>query len=72
MSKLAVSHRILGAPDQPAKAEDVRRVVRDIEVVYNQLTAAPSVTGSRAGGTALRNLLTALADLGLITDNTTA
>ena len=31
-----------------------------------------SVTGSRSGGTALTNLLTALANYGLITDSTTA
>lgn len=32
----------------------------------------PTVTGSRSDGTALANLLTALANLGLITDSTTA
>lgn len=34
-------------------------------------TAQPTVTGSRTTGAALDNLLTALANLGLITDNTT-
>jgi hypothetical protein len=32
----------------------------------------PSVTGSRGGNAALASLLTALASLGLITNNTTA
>jgi len=35
-------------------------------------TGTVSVTGSRAGGDALENLLTALASLGIITDDTTA
>lgn len=34
--------------------------------------APPSVTGSRGGNAALASLLTVLAGLGLITDNTTA
>jgi hypothetical protein len=34
--------------------------------------AAVSVTGSRAGGDAFENLLTALAGLGIITDDTEA
>lgn len=36
------------------------------------LQGAPSVTGSRAGNAALASLLTKLAALGLITDNTIA
>jgi hypothetical protein len=36
------------------------------------VTAKPTVTGSRGGNAALASLLTALANLGLITDSTTA
>ncbi|WP_369271653.1 hypothetical protein AB5J55_17905 [Streptomyces sp. R11] len=35
-------------------------------------TTKPVVTGSRGGNAALASLLTALANLGLVTDNTTA
>ena len=38
----------------------------------NGLVSATSVTGSRASGAALQNLLTVLAAKGIITDNTTA
>lgn len=38
----------------------------------NRTASAISVTGSRAGGAALENLLTALAEAGIITDDTTA
>ena len=38
----------------------------------NRTGAAASVTGSRASGAALENLLTVLAGLGIITDDTTA
>lgn len=43
--------------------------------IQGKLTAPvspPSVTGSRGGNAALASLLTVLASLGLITDNTTA
>jgi hypothetical protein len=53
--------------------------VHTIDPVANQLgfhgatpVAKQTVTGSRGGNAALANLLTALANLGLITDNTTA
>lgn len=40
---------------------------------FNTAPAAkPTITGSRGGNTALASLLTALATLGLITDNTSA
>lgn len=35
-------------------------------------TAKPTITGARDDGTALLSLLTALADMGLLVDNTTA
>lgn len=38
----------------------------------NRTAAAVSVTGSRASGAALENLLTVLEGLGIITDDTTA
>ena len=38
----------------------------------NRASAALSVTGSRSSGAALENLLTVLAEAGIITDNTTA
>lgn len=39
---------------------------------HTNLTTATSVTGSRASGAALQNLLTVLASKGIITDNTSA
>lgn len=42
-----------------------------VEAVIATLSEAPRVTGSRGGNAALESLLTALAELGLITDETT-
>ena len=45
---------------------------KDILTDIAAQTPPVNVTGSRAGNTALANLLAALEDLGLITDSTTA
>ena len=53
---------------------DLQNIVRAVNRIAQilQPTGAPqNVTGSRASGAALANLLTALANLGFITNNTT-
>lgn len=41
-----------------------------LQVIGGELSEPPVVTGSRAGGQALQSLITALAESGLIVDNT--
>lgn len=64
---------------QAPKVSDAKtqRALDTIVAAVQQLqarrsAAAVSVTGSRAGGAALENLLTALAELGIIKDDTEA
>lgn len=67
-------------PDRLGQLDtDVQQVVKAINRVADLLptlfivtpTPPPSVSGSRGGNAALASLLTALAGLGVITDNTT-
>jgi hypothetical protein len=44
----------------------------EIALKFTTPVSPPSVTGSRGGNAALASLLTALASLGMITNNTTA
>jgi len=44
----------------------------DVNTRFTTPSTPPAVTGSRGGNAALASLLTTLATLGLITDNTTA
>ncbi len=48
-----------------------QRAVRVLEADIASLRTSPSVTGSTAGNAALESLIAALAQLGLITDETT-
>lgn len=52
---------------------ETNRALRQLEQGVRDLApTGASVTGSRASGAALENLLTVLARLGIITNNTTA
>lgn len=53
---------------QPAEVDDLR-VAGDVGFYGATPAVKPEVTGSRGGNAALESLLTALADLGLITDS---
>jgi hypothetical protein len=44
----------------------------DLVEFKERLSTVPDITGARDDGTALASLLTALEDMGLITDSTTA
>jgi hypothetical protein len=57
------------AGDDVTLITDFQRTIR--AVVWNA-TTAPTVSGSRSGGTALASLLTQLSDLGLIVNSTTS
>lgn len=53
---------------QPAEVDDLR-VTGDVGFYGATPGAKPEVTGAKDGNAALESLLTALADLGLITDS---
>lgn len=56
-----------------AKTQHALKSLADaVHDLQSKRTGGVAVTGSRASGTALASLLTALADCGIITDNTTA
>ena len=71
-----MDHRLLDGVGQVGHEEIDRRLPREKEkdILADMVLGSPpiSVTGSRSGGAALTNLLSALEDLGLITDNTSA
>ncbi len=50
---------------------DVSRALKQVEDILNGNPALP-ITGSLSGGAALKSLISALTQLGLITDGTTA
>lgn len=52
--------------------EALQTLNTDIQSKLTTPVSPPSITGSRGGNAALANLITALATLGLVTDNTTA
>lgn len=66
---------IVLAPAPPKYDErDQRELRRAVELAYRRAMPAPTkqiVTGSKGGNTALASLITALANLGFITDQTT-
>lgn len=66
---MAVTIPVKGQPDWDVT---LNAALVELESEIGDIKAGISVTGSRGGNAALASLITALAALGLITDNTTA
>jgi hypothetical protein len=63
---------VIPAKGQPDWDVTLNTALVELESEISSIKAGTSVTGSRGGNAALASLITALASLGLITDNTTA
>jgi hypothetical protein len=62
----------IGTDDSLAVGADLQHWGSKLGLFGTTAVSKPTVTGSRGGNAALASLLTALAQLGLITDSTTA